>query len=195
MTSKKNAMKTQNIIRSITIMIFLIITSMFSNAQNPVIVKTLNATIYAAAKYETSKQHLLSLIDSCKCIVLSMSETKTDNGSQKSIVDISANDVCFKVIDKSLPSLGYVSFKNLKTEDKSTELDTALISKEIIFYKSQKTKYEQQLANLKPENASYNELWKEEVAIETTIFEKEKLLIAAKKRLLSLHKISITLSE
>jgi hypothetical protein len=188
-------MKTHDIKRRITLMIFMIIASVISIAQNPVIVKTLNVTVYAATKYETSKQHLLFLIDSGKCVMLSMSETKTDNGNQKSIIEISANDAGFKMIDKSLPSLGYVSFKNLKTEDKSTELDTTLISKEIVFYKSQKIKYEKQLANLKPDNTSYYEIWKEEAAIETKIFEKEKLLAAAKTKLASQHKISITLCE
>jgi hypothetical protein len=188
-------MKTKIIIQRFTVMFFMIITSVFSNAQNPVIMKTLNVTVYAATKYEASKQHLLALIDSCKCVMLSMSETKTDNGSQKAIIEISANDNGFKMIDKSLPSLGYVSFKNLKTEDKSAELDTIVICKEIAFYKIQKVKYEKQLSNLKPDNSSYNEIWKEEAAIETKIFEKEKLLVTAKNKLTSLHKISITLSE
>jgi hypothetical protein len=188
-------MKTHAFIKKLTLVIFLIIASVFSNAQKPVIVKTLNVTVYAATRYETSKQYLLLLIDSGKCIILSMSETKTDNGNQKSVIEISTNDEGFKMIDKSLPLLGYISFKNLKTEDKSAEFDTTSISKEIIFYKSQKAKYEKQLANLKPDNVSYTDIWKEEEAIETKIFEKEKLLTSAKCKLNSLHKISITLSE
>lgn len=191
----KKIMKTHAFIKKLTLVIFLIIASVFSNAQKPVIVKTLNVTVYAATRYETSKQYLLLLIDSGKCIILSMSETKTDNGNQKSVIEISTNDEGFKMIDKSLPLLGYISFKNLKTEDKSAEFDTTSISKEIIFYKSQKAKYEKQLANLKPDNVSYTDIWKEEEAIETKIFEKEKLLTSAKCKLNSLHKISITLSE
>ena len=188
-------MKTKKIIRKFTVLCFLSITSLLSNAQAPVIVKTLNVTIYATTKYEASKQHLLSLIDSTKSVTLSMNETKTENGSQKSIIEISANDDGFRIIDKRLPSLGYVSFKNLSSADKSADFDTTAICSEIIFYKSQKAKYEKQLANLKPDNASYNEIWKEEAAIETKIFEKEKLLSIARNKLISLHKISVTLSE
>lgn len=192
---KMKTMKTNVITRKLTVMIILITASVYSIAQNPVIVKTLNVTVYASTKYEMSRQQLLSLIDSGKCIMLSMSETKTDNGNQKSIIEISANEEGFKMIDKRLASLGYISFKNLKTEDKTAEFDTTSISKEIVFYKSRKAKYEQQLANLKPDNASYYDIWNEEAAIETKIFEKEKALASAKLKLSSLHKISITLNE
>lgn len=188
-------MKTKAIIRKATAMIFLFITSICSNAQIPVIVKTLDITIYASEKYEVSKQNLFLLIDSSKCRLLSLNEVKTANGNQKAVIEIAVNDESFKIIDKCLPDMGYVSFKNLKTEDKSAELDTASVGKYLIFLKEQKTKYSQQLIKLKPDSEQYTEVWQQEAAIETQIFEKGKALESARIKLKAPHKIQITICE
>ncbi len=176
-------------------MIILLIVSLSSYTQTPVIIKTLNVNIYSAEKYESSKQNILALIDSCKCQLISMSETKTDNKNQKITIELAVNDGCFKKIDKHLTELGYISFKNIKTEDKTAEMDTAGISKDIVFLKENKSGYEGQLAKLKPDSELYGQLWQKKTDIETQIYEKEKMLASARIKITAPHKMQITICE
>ena len=189
-------MKTKIIlIKNAMIILLLYLAPIFAEAQAPVISKTLNITIYSTGKYEHLKQALFAMMDSCKCRLISLNEIKTENGNQKAEVDFFANDECFKIIDKRLPGLGYISYKSLKTEDKSAELDTASMNKYLAFLKKQKAEYERQLAKLKTDNEQYTEIWKKKTETETLIFEKEKALSAAILRLASPHKIQITILE
>lgn len=188
-------MKTTVKIRKAAILILFVSSAMLSNAQIPVITKTLTATVYSAEKFQISKQSLLTLIDSCKCGLLSMSETKTDIGNRKIIVEVSVNDLCFNIIDSRLPELGYVGIKNTKTDDKSEEMDTVLINNELAFLKNRKKNYEMQLSIIKATCEQYTKIWEEELAIESKIFEKEKLLMTATTKILAPHKLVITVCE
>ena len=176
-------------------MISLLFVAVCSKGQTPVIAKTLTTTIYAAEKYESSKQKLLALMDSSSCRLISMNETKTDNGNQKIVIEFAATDNAFKIIDKRLLELGYTSYKNLISYDVTETLDTAALSKDISFLKQKQLKDSQQLSQLKSESKEYIDLWKEQSEIETKIWEKEKALIAATKNLFAANKIHITLAE
>ena len=189
-------MKTIAIIPQIIMpVIFLFVIHVFANAQVTIISKSLTVTVYATEKYEASKQSLYDLLDSCRCKILSINETKTENGNQKAVIELVANDNCFKIIDKKLPSLGYISFKNLKTEDKSAMLDTTKIREEIDFYKERKIKYVQQLAKLKTGSEQYTDIWTESDKMETLIYDKEKSLVLAKSELAAPHRMQIVICE
>jgi len=187
-------MKTHDIKRKMTLMISMIIASVISIAQNPVIVKTLDVTVYAATKYETAKQQLYDMIDSTGSTISSVSESKTDNESQTTTLIISVSEKAFRIIDKELPSLGYISSKTLKSEDKSAVLDTSALSREIDFLKKQKLQNETLLATLVKGSDQYVEVWKKISENEEKIFNKEKLLANAAFELLKPHKIIVTIN-
>lgn len=187
-------MKTKTIIRKLLIKLFMIILSGIGQAQQPIVVKTLNATIYAAEKYEISKQQLYDMIDTTGSVVLSVSEIKKDQESQGITITVSASDKAFMIIDEYLPDLGYVSAKTLKSEDKSAELDTSALSKEIGFLEKQKLLYGSLLESLEKGSAQYVEIWKKISEIEEKIFTKEKLLTNASAGMLRPNKIIISIN-
>jgi len=176
-------------------MISLLLMAVCSKGQTPVVAKTLTTIIYAAEKYESSKQKLLALMDSSSCSLISMNETKTDNGNQKIVIEFAASDNAFKIIDKRLLEFGYTSYKNLISYDVTESLDTAALTRDISFLKQQQSKNALQLAMLKPESKEYAGLWEKQSEIETKIWEKEKALNSATRNLLATNKIHITLAE
>lgn len=187
-------MKTQIIVRKLIIKIFMIMLSAFGQAQQPVLVKTLNVKIYAAEQYEASRMWLYELIDSTGSIIISVNETKTDKENQSITITLSASDKAFMIIDKNLNDLGYVSSKTLKSEDKSSELDTSAISREIKFPEKQKQQNEELLGTLNKGGEQYVEIWKKISEIEEKIFTKEKLLENASTGMLRQNKIIITIN-
>lgn len=182
-------------VKKSTAFAFLVFAVMISNAQIPVLVKTLNVTIYSSEKYEASKQILFTLTDSCKCEGVLINETITENGNQKITLEVSVNDLCFKIIDKRLPELGYISFKNLTTADKSDETDTVLIKKELAFLQKQKSHYSMQLTLIKADCEHYNKILQEQLETEKKIFETEKLITSAATKINSPHKMQITICK
>lgn len=172
----------------------MFIISGFGQAQQPIVVKTLNATIYAAEKYEISKQQLYDMIDTTESVVTSVSETKKDQESQGITITISASDKAFMIIDEYLPDLGYVSSKTLKSEDKSAELDTTALSKEIGFLEKQKLLNESLLETLVKSSDQYVEVWKKISQTEEKIYAKEKLLANASISMLKPNKIVIVIN-
>ncbi|MFH0866303.1 MAG: hypothetical protein V1904_08910 [Bacteroidota bacterium] len=187
-------MKTKIIIKKLIINFFMIILSALSHAQQPVLVKTLSVTLYAAEKYETSKQLLYDMIDSTGSTISSVSESKTDNESQTTSLIISASEKAFWVIDKNLSSLGYISSKTLKSEDKSAVLDTSALSREIEFLKKQKLQNETLLETLVKGSDLYVEVWKKISETEEKIFAEEKLITNAAFDLSKPHKIIVTIN-
>jgi hypothetical protein len=190
---KNKIMKTQALIRKTTIMLFLLFCQFYSTSQ--IIVKTAVVTIYAGKNYETSKQQLLSYIDSCNCLLTSINETKTDNGNQKVSIEFMAGDKAFMVADQLLPLLGYVSFKNLKSEDKSSELDTIGLKSDLLFLKERKIKYEQKFASTKADTDASNEAWNLIIQTDSLMYEKNKLLLTVRQKYTLLHKMQVTISE
>jgi hypothetical protein len=176
-------------------MISLLFVAVCSKEQTPVIAKTLTTTIYAAEKYESSKQQLLALMDSSSCSLISMNETKTDNGNQKIIIEFNAGNQAFIIIDNRLSGLGYISFKNLVTADMSELYDTAAITNDIIFLTKQSEKNTAQLTKLKPESSDYNQLWTKQAELETTLKEKQRAQVNAIKNISTPNKIHITIAE
>lgn len=176
-------------------MISLLFAALSSKGQTPVIAKTLTTTIYAAEKYESSKQKLLALMDSSSCRLISMNETKTDNGNQKIVIEFAATDNAFKIIDKRMPELGYTSYKNLISYDVTETFDTTALARDISFLKQQQSKNAQQLAKFKPDSKEYSGLWEKQSEIETMIWEKEKALTTSNKNLSAVNKMHITIAE
>lgn len=168
--------------------------SVFGHAQQPVLVKTLNVKIYAAEQYEASRMWLYELIDSTRSIITSVSETKTDKENQNITITLSASDKAFMIIDKNLNELGYVSSKTLKSEDKSSELDTSMILREIEFLEKQKLQNKELLETLTKGSELYVEVWKKISEIEEKIFAEEKLLENAFTGILRQNKIIITIN-
>ena len=152
-------------------------------------------TIYAAEKYESSRQKLTTLMDSSGCRLVSMNEIKTDNGNQKIIIEFNAGDQAFKTIDNSLSELGYISFKNLVTTDMSEIYDTANIASDIVFLKQQSGRNTAQLTKLKSESPEYNKLWTIQAELESSLREKQRAQVNAIKNISTPNKIHITLAE
>lgn len=164
-------------------------------SQSPLISKTLSITIYAKENYEKSKQTLYAMLDSSGYVLSSMNETKTENGNEKVIIAFYVSEKDFNKIDKCLPNLGYISYKNLVTTDRSTDYDTTLIAKELNFLKQRKTQYAGELGKLKPSDTLYAEVWKELQSLDKQLFEKEKSYTFAQARMGTPHKMQITICE
>jgi hypothetical protein len=188
-------METKTIIQKIILVVALFISGRIAVSQTTIISKTLNATIYSKENFEESKQKLYAVMDSSRYLLSSISETKSENGNQKIIIEIFISEKDFNKIDKCLPDLGYISFKNLVSEDLSSEFDTAAISKELLYLKERKVQCAGELEKLKTTDTIYPEVWKELKTLEKQVYEKEKSLLKAEQRVYTPHKMIITICE
>ena len=166
----------------------LIILTGAAKAQ-PVLSKTLQATMYASGSYNSIKTSLLSLSDSTGATLFAQSESKSENGNQKMEISLYVNNASFCAFDARLNRMGYLKSYVISSADMSALFDTASIGGDLGFWKAKRERLLKVDLNKEPD------AMKERETAETQIFELEKKYREAVWRQQKPHKVIVTLYE
>ncbi|MFH0895594.1 MAG: hypothetical protein V2A54_14255 [Bacteroidota bacterium] len=155
----------------------------------PLLSKTLTATVFASGNYNNIKTSILSLADSSGAALYAQNESKSENGNQKMEISLYVNEAAFRAFDTRLNRMGYLKSYVISTHDLSATLDTTSLGTDLRFWKAKRERL------LKPELNKEPEIAGERENAETQIFQLEKKMKEAIWRQQRPHKVVVTLYE
>ena len=171
------------------IIIASLLLSASAMSAQPMLSKTIQATVFASGSYNPIKTSLLSLSDSTGAVVFAQSETKSENGNQKMEISLYVNDASFRAFDARLNRMGYLKSYVVSSTDMSLLFDTASVGNDLRFWKAKRERLLKADLNKEPD------VMKERETAETQIFELDKKYKEAAWRQQKPHKVIVTLYE
>lgn len=152
-----------NIKTAIIVFILVLIVNAIHSQNNNTMITDVDITIFSSS-YQKSKADIENFIKQSEIKILNQKESeKTYN------VYFYLNEKGFKRLDSLLPSLGYVSDKDLSTVNNDETLKAAKL--ELIYLKDKKIAYDSILVEMPEKTDRYYRYWEEIREIDKKIFE------------------------